>query len=287
MSALTPYTTAGDPLVPADRRGWRTRIVAATRRGLRPLLRIHLLALGVVALLAAVVLALLTAQVLAVPEEGPGPYDSTLAAVVVLVGVLGALAAVTLAQGAAAYVVVAQAADEPAPVRAALCFARGRARGLLGWGLAAQLLLGTFVALAVVVSAWFWIPVAYLAVVFSAGLVGVVVVERRGLGRCVVLVHRRLLATTGRMLVLFLVLFVVVVLVGLLGGVVIRSLPYEFAPVVFMVELMLFVLLGVVTAPGAVVSYAELRAREDPDVRTPDLVAELHGEPTDVPDVAG
>ncbi|MGQ0574961.1 MAG: hypothetical protein ACT4RN_12250 [Pseudonocardia sp.] len=286
MSALNPSGTAADPLVPADLRGWRTRVVAAVRGSFGPLLRLHLLALLVGALLAAAVLGLLVAQILAVPDEGPGPYDSTLAFLVMLAGALLILGAVLVAQAASAFVVVRRAQGGPATVGAGLRFASSCLWPLLGWGLLGWGLVGACVVAAVAVSSWFLVPAVYLAAVLAAGLIGVVVVEQRGLWRCVVLVHRRLLPTLGRMLLLFVVLLGFAVVVGLAGGAVIRALP-EAALVVFVADLLLCVPLGVLAVPAGIVTYAELRAREQPGVGTPLLAAELDGKDLDVPEVTG
>lgn len=276
MSTSNPSGTAGDPLVPADLRGWRTRIVATIRRSVGPLLRIHLLALLVAALIAAAVLGLLVAQILAVPDEGPGPYDSTVAFLVMLGGVLLALSVVLVAQAASAFVVVRDARGEPTTVGTGLRFARSCLWPLLGWGLLGWGLVVAGVVAAVVVSPFFLIPAVYLAAVLVAGLIGVVVVEQRGLWRCVVLVHRRFLPTMARMLLLFMVLLAFVVVIGLAGGAVIRALP-EASLIVFVADLLLCVPLGVLAVPAGMVSYAELRAREQAGVGTPALAGELEG----------
>lgn len=282
MSGRNPSGTAADPLVPADLRGWRSRVVTAVRRSFGQLLRIHLLALLGGALVAAAVLGVLIVQIFAVPDEGPGPYDSTLAFLVMVAGVLLALGVVLVAQAASAFVVVRHAAGEPATIGGGLRFARTCLWPLLGWGFLGWGLVVACVVAAVLVSAFFVIPAVYLAAVLAAGLIGVVVVEQRGLWRCVVLVHRRLLPTMVRMLPLFVVLLVCVVAIGLAGGVVIRALP-EASLLVFVADLLLCVPLGVLTVPAGMVTYAELRAREQPGVGTSVLAAELTGADVESP----
>ena len=131
-----------------------------------------------------------------------------------------------------------------------------------GWLLVAGLLIvaGTLLIL----------PAIYLGVVFVASLYGVVVVERRGIGRCFALVNPRLLPTFGRILLAvgayFAFLATVDVLVSVAGA----------GPVATtVVQVAAGSVVGVVGVAVAVVTYAELRAGERPGVSTATFAAQL------------
>lgn len=251
-----PYPVAGgDPLVPADLRGWIDRIVATVTRSLGPLLQIQLVVAAISAVLMLLFGGVPTAADVLAGEAGSG-LGGALALVAVL-AVVGAVAACM-----SVHVVVAQANGEPADLGAALQFAGPRLLPFLGWAAVAGLLVG--------LGALLVLPAIYLVVVFGAALHGVVIIERRGIGRCFTLVNRRLVPTIGRMA---LVIGAGVVYLAVVGVLTSGLGPTSVAAVV--VQGVLGALAGVVQIGIYVVTYAELRFHEQPWVRTPTLAAEL------------
>lgn len=250
-----------DPLVPADIGGWFERIIAVVRRSFVPLLVIQ----AVVAALTALY-GVLTAGLAPMVPVAPGAATMPDLGGLFLAIFLGALvlAAVSLfAQGASVYVAIRDASGEPVTAPDALRFAAGRALPLLGWSLLAGLMLAAGAILLL-------LPAIYLAIVFGAALLGVVLVERGGIGRCFALVHRRFWPTTGRMLLAFLITFVYVLVLGAVVGFTLGN--SALAPVL---QSVLAIPLGLAWVGIAVVTYAELRFHERPDVLTPALAAEL------------
>ncbi|MDT7668183.1 MAG: hypothetical protein QOC74_966, partial [Pseudonocardiales bacterium] len=138
-------------------------MLAVVRRSLVPLLIIQV---GVAAISALVSFTM--SPTLATPNDPTG-FDSTLA----LLGLLIAIAVSVFAQGASVYVSVQDAAGHQPTSRETMRFAALRAPALIGWGLAAGMLM-LFGLLMLVV------PGLYLAIVFGAALAGVVTVERGG-----------------------------------------------------------------------------------------------------------
>jgi hypothetical protein len=105
--------------------------------------------------------------------------------------------------GAAVLIAIRDAAGQPVTVTEALRFATSRALPLMGRWLLAGLLIVLGAILCV-------IPGLYLAIVYyathgkssrPASLLGVVVIERRGLMRCFDLISGRFWRTTGRLLI--------------------------------------------------------------------------------------
>ena len=251
----------GDPLVPADLGGWFQRIVGLVRRSFVPLLQIQV----AVAVLSVLVTLLLGGAMTAItPGDVGGAFSSTIEGTavlgVVIVSVVGAYAL-----AASVFIAVTQASGEPANLGTALSFAARRVLPLIGWGIVAGLLIGIGIVLLI-------LPGLYLAVVFAASLTGVVVIERRGIGRCFKLVNNRFGPTLGRMLLAFLAAIVVV------------GIPSFFAAslgpdslVGAIVQALLGIVSGIVGVGVYVVTYAELRFhdRERPGALTPALAAEL------------
>lgn len=252
----------GDPLVPADLGGWFERIAGVVRRSFGTLIQIHL-GLALVSILVGLTLG---------PPFDGAPINPRTFETGELAGLLGGMAigfavlfvATAFAVGASVFVVVRDAAGQPASVGEALGFAVGRALPLIGWGLLAALAIGAGTLLLV-------LPGLYLAVVLLSTLYGVVVIERRGIDRCFTLVHNRFGPTVGRMALVFLAGLVVfgvvsVVAAGLGQG----SLA------ALVVQAVINAGTGVVAIGVYVVTYAELRFREHPGVSTPSLAAELN-----------
>ncbi|HZZ48275.1 MAG TPA: hypothetical protein VFE65_15455 [Pseudonocardia sp.] len=275
-SESTPDRIPGtDPLIPADLRGWYQRVVGVVRRSALPLLIIQLAAGILTALTSYTVLPDLGLQ----PGLGasdiapvPGPPPTSDGALSLL-GVMIVLAVAVLAQGASVYVVIRDAAGRPVASEDTTRFAVERAPALLGWGMLAGLMLsvgliglllpGPFAVLAV--------PGFYLLVVFGSALTGVVVVERRPLGRCFELVGRRFLPTAGRMSMAL----VAALAYGAAGNYVIHVLSDPGSINEALLQLAISVPLGVAAVAVSVVTYAELRFHEDASVSTTRLAGEL------------
>ncbi|HTF50029.1 MAG TPA: hypothetical protein VK735_21505 [Pseudonocardia sp.] len=241
-----------DPLVATDFGGWVSRIIAAVGRSWRPLLLVQGgTALGIA--LFSVVLGM----------GGPGSF--AVADAVIAVGLVVNLAAMAIAQGASVYVVIRDAAGRPATAGEVAHGAASRAPALIGWTMLSWLLtsMGAFLL---------FLPGLYLGVVLFAALYGVVMVERKGIGRCFELVHQRFWRTAGQMLLLgvFAVTYTIgmIMVLGLVPGGA-ESVVFSFLNQLLMVPLMM------VLAAAAVVNYAELRGHEHQGLRTTQLADEL------------
>jgi hypothetical protein len=244
-------TPTGDPLVPADFGGWFERVVGVARRSWVPLLVIQVL----MAVVSAVFLLLL---------RGLDSAEVGTVVGVSLLGGVGLFAASMVAQGASVFIAIRDAAGEQTTPAMALGFAATRALPLLGWSLLAGLLMALgFVALIV--------PGLYLTIVFSATLAGVIIVERAGIGRCFALVNRRFWPTAGRVMLYGLTFVIYFILVNA----VVMSLVDADSAAATVLEQMLTIPLDLAGVGVAVVTYAELRFHERPDVSTPTLAAEL------------
>jgi uncharacterized membrane protein (DUF485 family) len=252
---------AGDPLVPADLGGWFRRIVGVVQRSLVPLLQIQL-AVAVLSVL--VTLLLGGAMTTITPADVGGEFSSTIEGTAVLGAVILAVVG-AYALAASVFIAVTQASGEPVNLGTALSFAARRVLPLIGWGIVAGLLIGIGIVALI-------LPGLYLAVVFAASLVGVVVIERRGIGRCFKLVNNRFGPTLGRMLLVFLVAIVFAGIQGFLAA----SLGPD-SLVGAIVQALLGIVSGIVAVGVYVVTYAELRFhdRERPGALTPALAAEL------------
>ncbi|MGQ0575659.1 MAG: hypothetical protein ACT4RN_15870 [Pseudonocardia sp.] len=255
-SARPPQANAGDPLVPDDVAGWVARISGVARRSWAALLPLQLAA-GFTGLVVGTLAGPpFDGSPLDPAAIGPDFLGTTVLAGLVLVGVLAFTSATSVV------LAVRHANGEPTTLADAARAASGRVLPLVGRLLVAGLL--------VTVGVFLVVPAVYLAVVFGASLYGVVVVERGGIRRCFALVNPRLLPTLGRMLLAVGAylgfLTVAGVIVSAVGG---GSLPGRIA------QVLLGAVTGVVGVGVAVVTYAELRARERPGVGTATLAAEL------------
>jgi len=243
-----------DPLVPPDLRGWFERVIGVVRRSMIPLLIIQL---GV-AVISAVVSFALSPALAADPD--PSGFDSML----LLLGVMIAVAVGVVAQGASVYVAIRDAAGHQPTAEETMRFAAARAPALIGWGLAAFLLIvfGFLMLIA---------PGLYLALVFGAALAGVVTVERAGIPRCFELVNARFWPTLARMVLAVAVGLCYTLIAGFVVGAL--STPDSFNEA--LLRALAEVPLGMATVGVAVVTYAELRFYERGDVFTSTLAAEL------------
>jgi hypothetical protein len=258
---------AGDPLVATDLAGWFERIVGVIRRSLAPLLVLQ----GGYALIS-VVFQLLYGDKLAelakVSQTDPQaamPQLEAVATSLILPG-LAIMLISLFVTAASMWVIIRQAAAGGVPsIGHALAFAGRRMPLLIAWAIAAFLLVMIGFML-------FFLPGILLVLVFAGALLGAVVVERRGIDRVFPLVVRRFPATLGRGLLLgatFVVYSGVVnVLVSGIG-----PGPDSFVGAVL--GAVLGIPLGLAQAAFFVVTYAELRHHENPEVGTPQLAAEM------------
>jgi hypothetical protein len=247
-------TPLADPLVAADFSDWWTKVLAVLKRSWQPLLLIQI-ATALPALIIAAVLGVVVAA-------GGGTIGLAVSGGIFVILVV---AVSLLAQGASVYVVTRQAAEQPVGAGEALSFAAGRALPLLGWGILAGILV--FIGFLLLI-----IPGIYLAVVFTAALTGVIMYERAGLGRTFTLVNRQFWGTFGR-----LITFAIAAAIysGIITAIVSTfTQPESLARSIIVNILTLPVTLA--AAGVAVVTYASLRNKENPQVGTPTLVQELH-----------
>jgi hypothetical protein len=229
-------------------------VIGVLTRSWQPLLVIQIATVVPGMIVAAIVAGAAASQSTAVSIGG---------ALLGLVGGLIVFVVALLAQAASVYVVGKQASGEEVGAGPALSFAAGRALPLLGWGILAAILIGVGFILLV-------IPGIYLIVVFAASLTGVIMFERAGIGRTFSLVNPAFGQTLGRLLSFALAALVYSAILGMIVGAIFRegflgglvynvlTLPVTFASV------------GV-----AVVTYASLRHRENPEITTRTLAAEL------------
>jgi hypothetical protein len=200
------------------------------------------------------------------------------------IALLIAFVAFTAGQGASIYLAVMDAAGRHATIGEALRFSAGRALPLFGWYVLATIALVIGFLLLIV-------PGVYLGVVLSASLACAVVIERTGIARCFELIRARFWATFGRLALGWLITqayqivaqlailtpFAVVVALIFTAtpagpGIVKAAILYLFC----IVGLAVLVLPGVVASTAiTVVTYAELRGRENPSTTTQRLADEL------------
>jgi hypothetical protein len=125
---------------------------------------------------------------------------------------------------------------------------------------------------AVATAAVLLLPALYLLVVFVPTLLGVVAIERQGMGRMFSLAHRDLGPTAGRVLLYLLI----VVAYSLVLGSVVGAVTTEGSLANSLLDAVLIQLpVGLVGLAVAVVGYARLRHVENPAVGTQALAAEL------------
>jgi hypothetical protein len=244
---------------------WFSKIFGVVARSWQPLVVIQLVAALPGLVLGGLAEGLMTPD----PTSYSSPEAAGLAAgatVGVLVAVLISVVFALFAQGASVFVAVRDAVGRPAKAGEALSFAAGRALPLFGWGLLAGLMLVVGFLLLV-------LPGVYLAIVFGATLTGVVVIERQGIGRTFALVNPRFWPTAGRL--------VVVGLIGLVYNLVVTFVIGALAGagsfVATLLSAVLTLPLSLLSVGVAVVTYAELRNRENPAVGSPALAAQMEG----------
>ncbi|MGQ0479444.1 MAG: hypothetical protein ACT4O0_00205 [Pseudonocardia sp.] len=253
----------GDHLVPADLGGWFQKIIGVVQRSLVPLLIIQG-GLAVLSILFNIIIggssedfaASAAADPTAVDPTAVGGFFGTL-----LVGAVLLIVVSVIAGAASMHIALEDAAGGQSSIGRGFSFAAGRALPLIGWTLLAGLMMTIGFILLI-------LPGLYLAIVFSASLLGVVVIERGGIGRTFALVNPRLLPTAGRMLLFFVIVFVYTLILGLITG--------ALGPVMgSILGGLLSIPIGLAGVGVTLVTYAELRFHERPGTLTPQLAGEL------------
>ncbi len=248
-----------DPLVPASFSNWFEKVARVIRRSFVPLLVIQI-GVAVVDVIFWVVLSQLALGVAASGGSSAGAAFGLF-----LLSLLGTVVVGVFAQGASIFVAIRDAAGEPTSVGSGLGFAASRALPLLGWGVVAGIMM-------VVGFLLFIVPGIYLAIVFGATLTGVVAVERKNIGRCFQLVHRRFWPTAGRLLLAFLIAFIYSLVINrIIAAAVISSDAVTATALIYL----LYIPIGIAAVAVTVVTYAELRFHENRDTLTSTLAAEL------------
>ncbi|ANY09519.1 hypothetical protein [Pseudonocardia sp. HH130630-07] len=257
-----------DPLVARDLGAWFGRSVAVTRRSLVPLTVIQLLVFVPVALVVGVLGGLGVFDGAEALAPGYG-FDYALSTDVGLVRVVSAVLG-TLGLTASVFVIVRDAAGVRWTPGEVLGFAGRRFLPLLGWTVLSAVL--TVIGYVLLV-----LPGVYLTIVFGGALLGVVAVERSGLGRTFTLVNQRFLGTVGRLLTLFVITVGYGVAAVLLGGLFsLGSSPGDPELVVSQLVINLLTIpLVVFTTSALVVLYCGLRADEAPGTGTRTFLAEI------------
>ena len=245
--------TDGDPLVPQSFSEWTAKIVDAFGRSWRPVILLQLL----------LSIPLLILEVLvtdAAGEDAIARYTSASgsgAAVKDLPAAVGfgfAYLAVALVLGAVVqlasfWIVVKQGAGAAASIRSAVRFGFSRAAPLIGWEIVVAVLIVVGLFLLIV-------PGVALAVILVPTVLGVVSVERAGVGRCFQLARGRWLALFGRCCAMLIVALaynqiIAAILAGVFGS--------SAAIGAQIVSTILSLPLSVVIVNFMVVTYAETR----------------------------
>lgn len=272
-----------DPLVPTGFGDWFDTWVRVFRRSFWRLTLIALIVGGVVVVLVGAcvgVMYLLTGPHTARPSDPPVAFVVGFVTSVLLVVFAGFM----VGQGASTYLAVMDAAGRPATIGDALRLGVRRAVPLSGWSLLAGVAVMVGFVLLIV-------PGVYLAVVFTASVACVAVIERAGIGRCFELIRDRFWATFGRLLLGWLIVEAyrfVAQLVLLVPFAMVFSLlmpqgtaePGVAATIVlsvFGIVVVAGLVLPTVVANTAIiiVTYAELRGHEDRSTTTERLADEL------------
>jgi len=206
---------------------------------------------------------------------------------IMLIFVVLLLVASALYEGAGFFVILRRAVDQPTSTGAALRFAAPREPPFIGWTLLGGLVLalpvlpgilthiGRLVAVGALVAAALGVLVG--VTVFSS-LFGVVLIERAGIARCRELIRGRFAATTGRMLVAAVLYLGYSIAVGLIVSAAASAIGAGLISSVLQALVMIPALVFQVAVN--VVTYAELRNRENRSVSTRTLAAELVASPT-------
>lgn len=267
-----------DPLVPTDFGGWFQRVFDVFRRDFGRLALVWALpALVLGAFSAAINLAIPGpdeayqfgaglptnpdpgAVVLAFYGDMPG---RTLPIMLTFMAVWYVVFAV--AQAVTVHLAIRGADGRPCTALESMRLVAPRIPASIGWTLLAAAACTVGMILLV-------LPGAYLSVVIFASLYGVVVVERAGIGRCFRLIKGRFWATTGRLIIAVLLLMVYSIIPSIASAVISLASPVVGGLVNGILTLPALVFYAAVF----VVTYAELRRHESPEVSTATLAAEL------------
>jgi len=281
---MPPGPPPDDPLIPSDLGGWFDRWLRVCRRSSWRLTQLALLA-GTALLLLGGVLAGVLVALSAETRLAATPGDSELAHGV-LIGVpvtliaLAMVAVVIITQSAMITIAVTDAADRRLKLWEAVRLASRRVILMTLWWLAASLAVLVGILLLVV-------PGIYLAVVFDATLTCVIVIERAGARRCFDLIKDRFWATLGRLLLGWLVLqayqyvasLVFSLPMGLLaalqGGAPSLALEIAAGAALLLTGTVFMLVYLVASTAMIVVTYAELRGRENRFCTTARLAEEV------------
>jgi hypothetical protein len=282
------YLDPTDHLVPPPNSGfdaWYTRVVATVRRSWRPLLVVlgltHVLPTLVLGGIVIMYVALVRPEALrqsgTEPFEGPdvAPFIGGLVFfAIVFILVVSLLQAIGYA--AATWIVVREAAGEPAEPGEALRYGARRMMGLWGWTLLSSLIMAGGLCLCI-------LPGIYFA--FALSLIGpVYLFERRNpIGRSWGLVHANFGPVLGRVALITAVVLAAQVIISMLQNVVglVLSAGSELSTTALAFTLAFTAVGVIVTLPatvvqvvGLIVTYVEQRAREAP-LNTRGLLAAL------------
>ncbi|GAA5158763.1 hypothetical protein GCM10023321_38950 [Pseudonocardia eucalypti] len=275
-----PWTPLpGDPLIPVDLGGWLDRSIQLIRRSFWPLTLIALIALGAIVVAAGVIAGVTLAVVQGVPN-----LPEALVTVPIGVGALVTIGVFAVGQGAMVGVAVTDAAGRRMDIGEALRLGARRALPLTGWWALGALAIAVGAVLLIV-------PGMYLGVVLGASLTCVVVIERAGIGRCFELVKDRFWATFGRLVLAWLLqqayqLVAQLVLMiplgigfGLIGlgnaGTSPGALGFVLFALAGVLLLAVMIPMPVISTAMTVVTYAELRGRQQPGATAGLLAEEL------------
>ena len=278
-------TLADDPLVPQDFGGWFQRVVAVVKRSFPQLALLQLIYALVTAAFSyalATVAPGITAPSTDFGASNPiGQTDSGALLWTVAIGSVVSLVASALVFAASTWVAIRDADGTRTTALDGLRFTVGRVLPLVGWlaltfvvaacaGYVVGLGRGASEVLGLVLAVLLVVGIVYASVAIFGSLLGVVVVERGGIGRCFALIRRRFWATTGRTVIFGLIAMAYSLIVSLIanstgGG------PF----VTTILQLVLIIPMGVAAVAVTVVTYAELRFRKNPATSTHSLAAEL------------
>jgi hypothetical protein len=269
--------------VPANFGGWFQRIIDVVRRSFVPLAILQVVTAVVSAVFGIVTASMtpnvgdlqgLSARLQAGEQVSPeeiaaatngvrtamGPFVGVSAVGGLILAVVGLFVAV-----ASVYVAVRDASGQPTSAGQGVRFAGGRVLPLLGWGVLAGII--TMIGFVL-----FILPGLYLMIVFGSTLLGVVVIERQGIGRCFALANARFLPTAGRVLLAGVILAVYALVVGIIAVGIGGGPGSVVTPIV---RAILMIPLGIAGTAFAVVTYAELRGREGSTTGATALAAEM------------
>jgi hypothetical protein len=307
-----PAGPSRDPLIPADFSGWFSRIFEVARRNFPQLAVLAIIPAAISLAQQLVIMSQLPSQSelqRMISQQGASPNPLALfemvignmLPVVIAFMILSAIAAAWV-QAASMSLAIRGSNGQHMTVGAALRFAMYRVPAVIVWsivagfavmigfvltgpgapvGHAALAALGVLLAIALAV---------YLAVTFTGSLLGVIVVERRGITRCFALIKNRWWATFGRLASIGVLaagyVLVLTVVASILSGV--TSSPDALTGassnlssgtvIVAVIEAALMIPIMVILMAVFTVTYAELRFHENNAVTTTSLAAELDGQ---------